>query len=140
MTYSVKIPKSVGQSNVSLGNGAAADITIGMNNNDGWLYEGRTIDLEISPNEAYRDVWGNYLLKKEGANADAYKPEFWIQTPSGSALSKAGYFGTLTEQSRTSGQTGQLIVPADSRITEGTYKSQLNWKIIPNDPVVGGEK
>ena len=140
MTYSVKIPKSVGQSNVSLGNGAAADITIGMNNNDGWLYEGRTIDLEISPNEAYRDVWGNYLLKKEGANADTYKPEFWIQTPSGSALSKAGYFGTLTEQSRTSGQTGQLIVPADSRITEGTYKSQLNWKIIPNDPVVGGEK
>ncbi|NZA39327.1 hypothetical protein [Eubacterium callanderi] len=139
-SYQLRLPTTPIAATAKVGHGVTADIKISIDPADGWLYEGRSIDLEISPGDSYRDIWGKYLLKKEGANADAYKPEFWIQTPSGSALSKAGYFGTLTEQSRTSGQTGQLIVPADSRITEGTYKSQLNWKIIPNDPVVGGEK
>ena len=139
-SYQLRLPTTPIAATAKVGHGVTADIKISIDPADGWLYEGRSIDLEISPGDSYRDIWGKYLLKKEGANADAYKPEFWIQTPSGSALSKAGYFGTLTEQSRTSGQTGHLIVPADSRITEGAYKSQINWKFHPNDPVVGGEQ
>lgn len=134
-TYSVTLPQSVSSSE-TVAHGVTANITIGMDTTDGWLYEGRSIGLEISPGDSYKTIWGKYLLIKEGANSDAYKPEFWIQTPSGSALSKAGYFGTLTD--KRNDLTGQLIVPADSSITEGTYQSQLNWKIIPNDPVVGG--
>lgn len=136
-TYSVTLPQSVSSSE-TVAHGVTANITIGMDTTDGWLYEGRSIGLEISPGDSYKTIWGKYLLIKEGANSDAYKPEFWIQTPSGSALSKAGYFGTLTD--KRNDLTGQLIVPADSSITEGTYQSQLNWKIIPNDPVVGGNQ
>lgn len=137
-TYSVTLPQSVNSSE-TVAHGVTADITIGMNTTDGWLYEGRSIGLEISPGDGYKTIWGNYQMKPQNAAAQGeYSPEFWIQTPSGSALSKAGYFGTLTDNRND--LTGQLIVPADSSITEGTYQSQLNWKIIPNDPVVGGNQ
>ena len=122
-----------------MGQGATAPITVGVASNDGWLYEGRTIDLEISPGDGYKTIWGKYQMQPADTTAQgSYSPEFWIQTPSGAALSKAGSFATLTDQDRKNGKTGQLVVPADSKITEGTYKSQLNWKSIPNDPVVGG--
>ena len=124
-----------------MGQGATANITVGVASNDGWLYEGRTIDLEISPGDGYKTIWGKYQMQPADTAAQgSYSPEFWIQTPSGAALSKAGSFATLTDQDRAQGKTGQLVVPADSKITEGTYKSQLNWKSIPNDPVVGGTK
>lgn len=136
-TYSLSIPKSVGETSVPLGHGVNAEIPIGMNASDHWLDDGRSIDLEISPADGYKTIWGKYQMVKDDAEQDAHKPEFWIQTPSGGALSKAGHFGTLTVPNEKI--KGMLIVPADNKITEGTYKSQLDWKITPNDPVVGGD-
>lgn len=138
-TYSLSLPKTLSIGSAKVGQGATAPIAVGVASNDGWLYEGRTIDLEISPGDGYKTIWGKYQMQPADTTAQgSYSPEFWIQTPSGAALSKAGGFATLTYQDRAQGKTGQLVVPADSKITEGTYKSQLNWKIIPNDPVVGG--
>ncbi|ALU13701.1 cell surface protein [Eubacterium limosum] len=138
-TYTLSLPKAPITGSAKVGQGATAPITVGVASNDGWLYEGRTIDLEISPGDGYKTIWGKYQMQPADTTAQgSYSPEFWIQTPSGAALSKAGSFATLTDQDRKNGKTGQLVVPADSKITEGTYKSQLNWKSIPNDPVVGG--
>lgn len=140
-TYTLSLPKAPITGSAKVGQGATAPITVGVASNDGWLYEGRTIDLEISPGDGYKTIWGKYQMQPaDTATQGSYSPEFWIQTPSGAALSKAGSFATLTDQDRKNGKTGQLVVPADSKITEGTYKSQLNWKSIPNDPVVGGTK
>lgn len=138
-TYTLSLPKAPITGSAKVGQGATAPIAVGVASNDGWLYEGRTIDLEISPGDGYKTIWGKYQMQPaDTATQGSYRPEFWIQTPSGAALSKAGSFATLTDQDRKNGKTGQLVVPADSKITEGTYKSQLNWKSIPNDPVVGG--
>lgn len=138
-TYTLSLPKAPITGSARVGQGATANITVGVASNDGWLYEGRTIDLEISPGDGYKTIWGKYQMQPADTTAQgSYSPEFWIETPSGAALSKAGGFATLTENDRQNGKTGQLVVPADSKITEGTYKSQLNWKSIPNDPVVGG--
>ena len=138
-TYTLSLPKAPITGSARVGQGATANITVGVASNDGWLYEGRTIDLEISPGDGYKTIWGKYQMQPAvTATQGSYSPEFWIETPSGAALSKAGGFATLTENDRQNGKTGQLVVPADSKITEGTYNSQLNWKIIPNDPVVGG--
>ncbi len=138
-TYTLSLPKASITGSAKVGQGATAPITVGVANDDGWLYEGRTIDLEISPGDGYKTIWGKYQMQPADTTAQgSYSPEFWIETPSGAALSKAGGFATLTDQDRKNGKTGQLVVPADSKITEGTYKSQLNWKSIPNDPVVGG--
>lgn len=136
--YTINLPTTPITGTATVGQGAFANINIKMAADDGWLYDGRSLALSVAPNKDYRGLWGNYLLKKEGADAYAYKPIFWIKTQDGQALEKEGVFGTMTENNRTKGLAGSITVPANSNITEGSYKSQIDWTITPKDPIVGG--